>query len=335
MEEIYLYQYGEYKKASGEGVNEYLYLQCQLLKSQINYNFIVFKSKKKQKSYRLQELNNVRIYNFHTPDKFLSVIYGFPPGFKKWLKSLSGRKGVIFHLHSVFRIDNFFLARLLNKYSIPFIFTPHDSYSEWSLRKNYFIKIVYLHLFEKYILNSAKYIHAISDRGKYDIEKYTNNRVITVQNFIADPGYIVDAIYRKRRLCYVGRMDIFQKGIDLMMAAFDRFLLNDDSRTQFYLVGKQSKTEISEFNEIMSKISKNAIENIIHLGYLSNEEKNKTLSNSYVYFQLSRFEGFGLSVVEALAFGIPVIISNLFPFYKVIEDYGCGYVVTNVSEASD
>ena len=48
---------------------------------------------------------------------------------------------------------------------------------------------------------------------------------------------------------------------------------------------------------------------MIITGCVPEEKKLGLLAHSRVYLQLSRFEGFGLSVAEALALGLPVVIS--------------------------
>jgi glycosyltransferase involved in cell wall biosynthesis len=69
------------------------------------------------------------------------------------------------------------------------------------------------------------------------------------------------------------------------------------------------------------------------VGRVSNNEKYKILSESYAYIQLSRFEGFGLSIVEALSLGKPVIISPKVPISNVIKRNKAGYVAANANQA--
>ena len=73
---------------------------------------------------------------------------------------------------------------------------------------------------------------------------------------------------------------------------------------------------------------------VIFTGELSEEEKWKTLNSCRVYFQLSRFEGFGLSVVEALALGVPVVISGAIPISRAITSRNAGRVVMSPEEAA-
>jgi glycosyltransferase involved in cell wall biosynthesis len=49
---------------------------------------------------------------------------------------------------------------------------------------------------------------------------------------------------------------------------------------------------------------------VVFAGYISDEERNILLQNALVYVQPSITEGFGLPVIEAMAAGIPVVISN-------------------------
>ena len=51
-------------------------------------------------------------------------------------------------------------------------------------------------------------------------------------------------------------------------------------------------------------------ENLILPGYVSNEDLPKLYANATLYTSASLFEGFGLTTLEAMAFGTPVIVSN-------------------------
>jgi glycosyltransferase involved in cell wall biosynthesis len=63
---------------------------------------------------------------------------------------------------------------------------------------------------------------------------------------------------------------------------------------------------------------------ILFTGMVSGEEKRMVLSGSSVFMLPSQSENFGLSVVEAAACGIPVIISDRVNVWRDFQDAGAG-----------
>lgn len=75
-------------------------------------------------------------------------------------------------------------------------------------------------------------------------------------------------------------------------------------------------------------------EKIEFLGTVSEEEKKDLLKNALGFLHLNTYpEGFGLTLIEAMACGTPVIGMNHGSIPEVIEDQKTGYVVNTLEEA--
>lgn len=64
-------------------------------------------------------------------------------------------------------------------------------------------------------------------------------------------------------------------------------------------------------------------------GEISREEKRRRMQTCAVYCQVSRYEGFGLAIAEAMACGAPVLVSNAGAVPEVVGD--CGFYVDQIS----
>ncbi len=74
--------------------------------------------------------------------------------------------------------------------------------------------------------------------------------------------------------------------------------------------------------------------NIIYLGSVGPAQRNKLLSEAYALLHPIHFkEPFGLSVIESMACGTPVIAFNKGSMPEVINDGKTGFLVNNVQEA--
>lgn len=328
-QKIVVYQLAEYIANSGNGVNEFVYQVCNLLSDKIEFNFIYFDSKEKKISIEHIE-NGFKIIHF---PKTRAKGFFTPKLFNDWLGTIPKKN--IFHIHSVFRPLNFKLQKLFKKKSIKFLFTPHDSYSKKSMVTKALLKKMFLALFDNFVLDNATLIHAISKWGEKDMKKLTFNEIHLVPNFYKDNTIYNNIKYAdlKKQICYIGRLDIFQKGIDLQLEAYRLFIKNQ--KIKYIFIGNNSDAQRKKLNELLIEKKLVLGRDIELTGLIPEDEKNQILSNSYVYMQLSRFEGFGLSIVEALSFGKPVIISENVPINDEIKNYNCGFVVSNSIEASE
>jgi glycosyltransferase involved in cell wall biosynthesis len=324
-----VYQVGHgYKPESCMGVIEYLYqLTVQLLKEGVEVTFIQFDNESEDNSE--EKVDGVTILHF---PKYRFGGMSLPDSFSVWLNELTiHEKDFIFHLHSVFYLPNYSVAQYLKKRNIPYIHTPHDSYSKESMRENRLLKSIYIKAFDKSVMDGARTVHAITLEGAKSISQYTTNTNIKlITNFVPETPQ-VEKMEIKKQLCFIGRMDIYQKGIDLMLESFSEFIKYAPG-TSFVLVGLYLDHEITALNALLEKFHLNSSQ-VKVMGKVSAVEKYQILSESYAYFQLSRFEGFGLSIVEALSMAKPVIISDNVPIHEVIHKYEAGYIASDAQQA--
>jgi len=76
--------------------------------------------------------------------------------------------------------------------------------------------------------------------------------------------------------------------------------------------------------------------NVIYLGSVGPSRRNELLGGAYALLHPIYFnEPFGLSVIEAMACGTPVIAFNKGSMPEVIKDGETGFLVTNVNEACE
>jgi len=83
-----------------------------------------------------------------------------------------------------------------------------------------------------------------------------------------------------------------------------------------------------------NEIAPNFDENIVYVGSVGPEDRNKLLGGAYALLHPIFFaEPFGLSVVEAMACGTPVVAFNKGSMPELIDSGKNGFIVGNVDEA--
>ncbi|MCT7505775.1 glycosyltransferase family 4 protein [Aliarcobacter cryaerophilus] len=106
-----------------------------------------------------------------------------------------------------------------------------------------------------------------------------------------------------------------RKNLIGLLKAFDKLDLQIKNEYKLVLVGFKGW----ENKDIMKIISQNK-ENIIYLGYISDEDLVKVYNKATCFIYPSFYEGFGLPPLEAMACGTPVICSNTSSLPEVGED---------------
>jgi glycosyltransferase involved in cell wall biosynthesis len=214
----------------------------------------------------------------------------------------------VFHLHGGWIPVFYSLAKLMDKHQIKFVFTPHGAYNTIAMKRSSWIKKIYFSLFETKMLNKTSKIHFIGKSEVNGLKKifknkksillpygYENDKTITIEN-----GANAAIIFG-----FIGRLDIHTKGLDTLINAFAKFILNQPD-AQLWIVG-----ESKEIGNLKQQIKAKALEkNIILYGSKFGTEKEELLKKMDVFVHPSRNEGLPLSVIEAASFGKPCIVTD-------------------------
>lgn len=123
------------------------------------------------------------------------------------------------------------------------------------------------------------------------------------------------SIGTSKRFLAVGRFSCQHKGFDLLIEAFHLFA-KKNKEWKLDLVGEGVEEELYR-----SLIKKLQLENRVTIYPFTNNIQ-EFYSNAQIYVLSSRWEGFGLVLVEAMAHGLPVISSDLPTSQEIMGDFG-------------
>ena len=335
-----IYIISDYRAGAADGLAEFNYQTVNLLKDEFNFNFIEFRKNKPVDYYDQEVIDGFPIHTYGIEG--LSA-YQVPALFIDWLKKIP-QQDTLFHLHHIWNLRNLRLARALHKNNFRYIITPHDSYvyspSFMKLlppfKKLY--KNLYINIVDKYILDHATFVHGISEQCPPYLKSLTKTPVEVVTNQVKDMKLEFNVSKIKPQVCFIGRFNVHSKGIDLSLKAFQLFKKANKHNTEnvvFKLIGPADAAASQACDTLCQELGLKLGQDVIFAGKIPVEERNQSLVESKVYMQLSRMEGFGLSIAQALTAYKPVIISSQVPIHDKITKHGAGYVVNNPQEAAD
>ncbi len=225
----------------------------------------------------------------------------------------STEEKVIVHAHLTYSF--FFVALATLGLNVTLVYTEHNSFNR---RRKYGI----LRYFERYFYKRYCSVICISEGVRKNLLNWIGTtfkeKVITINN-----GARLFEVKKDRRqitentklkIVSVGSLTR-QKGYDIAFKALkDLFQAEVDSYT---IVGTGSEREDLEYlaGELGIK------NNVVFAGWSDNIEEY--LNQADLFLISSRWEGFGLVVVEALSTGLPVLASNVDGLNGLFEGTDC------------
>ena len=158
---------------------------------------------------------------------------------------------------------------------------------------------------------------------QYDAQQYSFPTKVIYNPLTLIPGNVSQGTSKK--FLAVGRFSRKHKGFDLLIQAFHLFAENNKEWT-LDIVGEGVEEELYR-----KLITEYGLENRITIHPFTNYIQSY-YSNAQVYVLSSRWEGFGLVLVEAMAHGLPIVSSDLPTSLEIMGDFGLYFKNGNVEE---
>ena len=157
-------------------------------------------------------------------------------------------------------------------------------------------------------------VDSFSNSNKMDkkelLKKYTNK----------DFENVSDVVFSMGRLHKIKRFDI-------LINAFELYL-DENKNAKLLIAGADDGVR----NALENQIKELKLEDsVFMIGLINFSQKKELLSNCSFFSLASEFESFGIVVSEALACGVPVVVSDK-TSWKNIERNNCGIFVKNQKE---
>ncbi|MFH1417805.1 MAG: glycosyltransferase [Planctomycetota bacterium] len=237
--------------------------------------------------------------------------------FNAQIKSLVADADVV-HLHGLWTGQNWAAGKTARKLGRPYIMTPHSMMMPWAWHRSRWKKRPVGWLFEHANLRHAACLHALA-QGEADhmLAFGFNDSIEVIPNGLHVREYDslppADALIQRfpelrdpRWLLFLGRIHP-QKGIvQTMKACFD--VLASADEWHLVIAGPD---EIGIRGMLESAVARKGMrDRVTFTGMLQHEEVLACIGRASILIQPSMSEGLSMSVLESLAGGLPVLISN-------------------------
>ena len=266
--------------------------------------------------------------------------YGFSPRVVPWLVRHAAEYDAVV-VNGLWQFGSFAVWIASRRTPLRYVVFPHGMLDPWFKRRyplKHLKKWLYWPWAEYRVLRDAVAVLFTSEEERRDARKsfwlYRCREEVIGFGIEPPPGenaapaslffkahpHLVD----RRLLLFLGRMHE-KKGCDLLLHAFHAFR-SRAATAEFHLVmaGPHDNPYGVEMRALARKL--NLDHDVTWTGMLSGAEKWSTLRAAEVFILPSHQENFGVSVVEALACGRPVLISNKVNIARDVAADGAGLV---------
>ncbi len=175
-------------------------------------------------------------------------------------------------------------------------------------------------------LSAAHGVVALSEGWRRKLQAMSPAALITVvENAIEAPKqWVVREVGGLCRFLMLARMDEW-KGVDDLL---DACAILNGKRCRFELILAGPPGTAGDQTILNQKILARGLEEKVrYIGPVQGEEKRRVLDDAHVYVQPSRHEGMPLSMLEALAHGLPVVATSVGAVPEVIDHGHQGLLV--------
>jgi glycosyltransferase involved in cell wall biosynthesis len=131
-------------------------------------------------------------------------------------------------------------------------------------------------------------------------------------------------------MLYLGRIDVYGKGLDLLLSAFGEFCASSDTMR---LVVAGDGRDMQAFRRKVEELPAGVRSRIEMRGWVEGRAKRETLSRASFVVLPSRHEVQPISVLEAMASGKAVVVSDI-PEFRFIADQDAGILFRSGDAAS-
>lgn len=284
--------------------------------------------------------------NFQCPVHVLApsfMNYGVCPDFPKWLREHGERFDAIV-VNGIWQYHGLAVWRAARQLDIPYYVFLHGMLDPW-FRQQYPLKhlkkSVYWACFERRILRDAQGVLFTCDEERRLAQRtffgYRANEIVTGYGIAQPTGdreaqrrTFLDAfpaLKGARILLFLGRIHE-KKGCDLLIQAFAQTA--SDPRMRLVIAGPDETSQREGLAALCSNLG--IADRVVWTGALSGDSKFGALHCAEAFVLPSHQENFGIAVVEAMACGVPVLISNKVNIWREISEDHAGLVADDTPE---
>ncbi len=230
------------------------------------------------------------------------------------------------HIHGVFTFPVLMAARAARRSGVPYVIRPAGTLDIYPMTQKAWRKKLYYRFFLKSTLARANAIHATSASERNQLALLGLAGACTVIPLAVDLPVLNRAECQSERilrLLFLSRIHP-KKGLPILLRAL-AVLRDREIEASLTIAGQGSKAYQKELKRLIDALGLHST--VEFVGFVTGKEKSRLLALADLFVLPSYQENFGIAVAEAMAAGLPVVISDQVALAEEIIRGGAGVVV--------
>ena len=233
---------------------------------------------------------------------------------------------------SFYYIDDVYLSKECRRKNIPYIIVPRSALTIQGQKKKRLKKIPANMFFFKPMTRHSLAIQYLTKKEFTDSGKKWCKQYFIIPNGV-DKKTVPE--YKNKKMLkgvYIGRFDPYQKGLDLLFEAC--ISCKDSMREKNVVIELYGPERYNCRKQFQEQIEKEGVSDLlVNKEGVFGEEKKHVLENADFFVMTSRFEGMPLSLIEAMSYGLPCLITEGTNMREVVSEYKAGWTADTNSKS--
>lgn len=226
-----------------------------------------------------------------------------------------------------------FLYRIIKSH-IPFTIVPRGELTQEAQTQKKWKKKIANFLFFSSLARQAAAIQYLTAREQSACGTRWNKKGFVIPNGASLPSQITRTYQPNAplKLLYIGRLNIFHKGLDLLVQACS--LVKERLEKARVTLDIYGPDLLDNREQLTRRVKELGLSSWVRIHKeLYKEDKTQALRQADVFVMASRFEGHPMGLIEALAYSLPCVATAGTNMREEIEKYNAGWTADNTVES--